>query len=354
MQGTEEHRWRRDRPSPRRWASAAAALAVSVAACGDGGTGPEAPELSPLQQSHADFLEIRAGLRANLDLAPDIAPVRVALDDLGVPPVPETVRGRTLGRTGDGGGYEPVEAGGAPADGARFLIGAGVSEPFEAEGFVDVSGADGATSGPSGLAVRVEKSGETRVRYEIELDVPAPGDVRAEGFVTDGARQVRFDVRQVATVVSDGFLVELDTSFGLPDKDLEIVLDYDLVLSILFPQAFLVATFRDGPEELAIGFLQRTDNSIDGAVLRNGAEILRITDDGAGEPVFLESAETPAEPGDAEAARGLLDLALNGVEELLPYLVVGVDVAGTDPAGSWMAPFGRLMAPPGFLRPALF
>ena len=297
-------------------------VAILAAGCVDDPAGPGAPDgdgFDPVRTS-LEFAALRAELYANHDVAVDLAYVRPVLD---TPLLPE-VLGTTFEWDESADAYVTTERAGAPPDGVRFILYDRTAAPLAEVGFVDVTGEGDGPVDPVG--VHLEKRGITRLDYDLGLGEPGSGNGSVAGFLTDGTERVDFDVLQVVSTTSGGFRIDLDHSMALESRPLTVRLDYSLNFGLFGSDDRLTATFVDGDDILVIDFTGDPSNGIDGDVKWNGDVVMTVT--GVGQPVFRDPQGEDLTAPEAQAIRSMFELAANGVEFLLPYLILLDDEVG--------------------------
>ena len=100
-----------------------------------------------------------------------------------------------------------------------------------------------------------------------------------------------------------------------------------LNLSLIAPHARFTATFDAGTDRLVLDLTQDADNAIDGAVTWNDEVVMTLTDDGAGQLVFLGPDGEELATAEAAAMRDLFEYASEGLGPLLAYLILPGDAA---------------------------
>lgn len=337
------------------------ALMVVAAACGGDPAGPAEDEFD-IERLRDEFAAVAIALDANADLTDDVGHVTAVLDTLteagwvlepgaltvsqgllpvrgieGVrpvlsaasthPPLPADLLGTTFEWDVAEDGYVATARAGASADGIRFILYDRTATPIVENGFVDLTD----ESGPSAdrLGVRLLQEDITRLDYSVEVTETTNAEsTRIAGFVTDGFEGVDFEAVQVVSTTNEGFQVDLDYVLSLASRPLAIELDFGLNLSLIAPDSRFTATFYMGTDRLVLDLTQDAQNAIDGTVTWNGATVMTVTDDGTGQPVFLDPEGDELATADAAAMHDLFEFALDGLGPLLAYLILpGDDLA---------------------------
>lgn len=329
----------------------AAALLV-LTACGDDPTGPGNGDPFDPEQSSADFAAVQSALEANADLSADLAFVTAVLDTLPAPaswvieagelpsagglvqPVhrtplalgssaqpilPSDLLGKTFEWDEAEEGYVLTERTGAPGNGVRFILYDRTQTPLVENGFLDVT--DDSDPSADRLGVHLEKNGVTRLDFEIEVtETTSSLSVGVAGYVTDGTDQVDFDVVESIVETTDGFRIDLDYSLSLAGEPLGVDLDYSVNFGETLTADF-VATFVNGANTLVLDMAQDGEGAIDGAVEWNGELVMTVTDDGAGEPVFLGPEGEELTAAEAAAIQEMFEIAAEGLTFLVEYVI---------------------------------
>jgi len=336
------------------------ALVIVAAACGDNPAAP-AEDGFDVERLRDDFAAVPIALEANADLTDDVGHVTAVLDTLTAagwilepgavavspdllsvpgfeavgparsrastaPPLPVDLLGMTFEWDAAGDGYAVTERTGAPPDGIRFILYDRTTTPLVENGFVDLT--DESDPSSDRLEVRLFQDGITRLDYDVEVTETANADSTSiAGFVADGSGGVHFEAVQVVSSTDEGFQVDLDYALSLPSRSLVLGLDYVLNLSLIAPHARFTATFDAGTDRLVLDLTQDADNAIDGAVTWNDEVVMTLTDDGAGQLVFLGPDGEELATAEAAAMRDLFEYASEGLGPLLAYLILPGDAA---------------------------
>lgn len=334
------------------------ALIIVAAACGGDPAGPDDDGFD-VERLRDDFAAVPIALDANSDLTDDVGHVTVVLDTLtaagwilepGVvtldrfsvrgieavgparsrastaPPLPVDLLGMTFEWDAAEDGYAVTGRTGAPTEGIRFILYERSTTPLVENGFVDLTDESSASS--DRLGVRLLQGGITRLDYGVEVAETTNADSTSiAGFVTDGFRGVDFGAVQVVSTTAEGFQVDLNYALSLASRPLVIGLDYVLNLSLIAPDARFTATFDVGTDRLILDLTQDAENAIDGTVMWNDEIVMTVTDDGAGQLVFLGPDGEELAEAEAAAMRDLFEFASDGLGPLLAYLILPRDDA---------------------------
>lgn len=333
------------------------ALMVLAAACGDDPAGP-AEDGFDVEGLRDEFAAIPVELDANADLTDDVGHVTAVLDTLTAtgagwifepgavtmtsdrlsvrgleavrplglrastrPPLPVDLLGATFEWDAADDGYAVTERAGAPTDGIRFILYDRTATPLVENGFVELTDESGASS--DRLGVLLLQEGITRLDYDVEVTETTNAESTSiTGFVTDGFEGVDFEAVQVVGTTDEGFQVDLDYALSLASRPLVIELDFVLNLSLIASDSRFTATFDIGTDRLVLHLTQDAENAIDGTVTRNGETVMRVSDDGAGQPVFLGPDGEELAAAEARAMRDLFEFASEGLGPLLVYLIL--------------------------------
>jgi len=334
-----------------------ALLVIASAACGDDATGPGTDDPFDPEQANADFAAVEQAIVANADLEADmvhvsatleglptaalvfgpadltalstlsaqsplVRPIRsapLALNGASQPIIPADLLGTTFEWDDVEGAYVATERAGAPAAGVRFILYDRTQAPPVENGFLDLT--DESDASADRLSVHVEKSGVTRLDYDVVVtETTSGGTISVEGFLTDGASRIDFEVVQSVDETADGLTIELSFSIALAGESLSVGADFVVDIGTTTSIDF-VATFVNGANTLVLDLSQQGEGDVAGTVEWNGELVMTIADDGTGEPTFLGPDGEELTAAEAAAIEEMFEISFEGVGLLEAYLV---------------------------------
>jgi len=210
----------------------------------------------------------------------------------------------------------PTERAGAPANGIRFILYAidpltrQPAEPLNETGFLDLT--DDGDASATRLGLYAESGGQAMVDYFIELSYQLLGqqdvsaDVTAEGYISDGAARLDFELHETATVLGSTQTVTLDVDYWLSvagedvSVDLQLATELDLSGEGTVELATAGLTIHDGSDVVVFDLSLAADNTLEGVVNYNGAPALYVSGT-EGDPVFERADGEPLSTEDVAA-----------------------------------------------------
>jgi len=329
-----------------------ALLVVTAAACGgDDATGPGSDAPFDPQQANTEFAAVEQAIGANADLEADMIHVSAALaamptaawilepsdfsartplvgtvhtaplafNGASQPMIPADLLGTTFEWDDVEGAYAATERTGAPAGGVRFILYDRTQVPLVENGFLDLT--DESDPSADRLNVHVEKSGVTRLDYDVEvIETTSALTLTVDGFVTDGTSRVDFEVVQVIAETAGGFSMAVSYSLSLAGESLGVevayVLDFATAISVE-----LTTTFVNGANTLVLYMSQEGEGDLTGSVQWNGDLVMTIIDDGTGQPTFLGPEGEELTAAEAAAIQEMFETSFDGLGLLEAYLM---------------------------------